>query len=167
MKRLLFALIAILCCTSCDKKVEMDILFDLIYPRIHFAIFDGDTNIFEQDPNTMYEVEAIYNGETYTYHDETRDAPPKEDLTLYTSPINSPYMLFFSDFDYDESGVILFKFRENEWTLEFGFRQAYKDDSKVPSIEATYILDGVELTCPDDFVGVMPTGCLALPLRIK
>lgn len=167
MKRLLFALIAILCCTSCDKKAEMDILFDLIYPRIHFAIFDGDTNIFEQDPNTMYEVEAIYNGETYTYHDETRDAPPNEDLTLYTSPINSPYMLFFSDFDYDESGVILFKFRENEWTLEFGFRQAYKDDSKVPSIEATYILDGVELTCPDDFVGVMPTGCLALPLRIK
>ena len=105
----------------------------------------------------MYEVEVIYNGQTYKYTDETRAVPFLE-LALHTRPSISPYILYFSDFNQGESGSLTLKFRDNEWRLDFSLTGYFEEDEH-------YIVNGNEIT-RDDFFEVFPQHKV-LPFIIK
>ena len=158
MKRLLILFALIWGLVSCNKNPESDIvIFDRYFPYLSFVIVANGVNIFEADPNTMYEVEVIYNGQTYKYTDETRTVPFFE-LALHTRPSINPYILYFSDFNQGESGSLTLKFRDNEWRLDFSLTGYFEEDEH-------YIVNGNEIT-RDDFFEVFPQHKV-LPFIIK
>lgn len=143
-KILLFTVCAMLFATSCDNgnwfeglgnKYEDNTSYDDNHDsqedereyhfwdrqRLHipFAIFDaGENNILEIDPEALYDVEIIYEGNSYVYEGTTTRAAELEELMIYTRT-SAPYTFTFGELDWDMSGSCIIYFRGNEWKIDF------------------------------------------------
>lgn len=94
--------------------------WDIAYPSSSYVVLDAEgNNIFKSDPESMLEFEILYNDVTYKYVNETRALPPQP--LAITNDWMYPYRLTFGDFDYNDKGSYVIKFRDKEWLVEFEY----------------------------------------------
>ncbi len=143
--------------------------WDIRYPTAMYVVVDDEgNNIFKSEPESMYEFEIIYNEESYKYHDETRELP-KLPLAITRGPMY-PYRLTFGDFEHNEKGSYLIKFRDSEWLVEFEYALEWVDEE--PVLSESLKIDGVEAKPEfieewfvDDYHGNVKM--FAIPLSVK
>lgn len=148
-------------------ELEM-MVWDIAYPSASYVVLDEEgNNIFKSDPESMLELEILYKGVTYKYNNESRALLP-EPLAITTDSMY-PYRLTFGDFDYNDKGSYVIKFRGKEWRVEF----EYTLDWAVyePVISASLKIDGeeavpefIEAWHVDDYHGTIDM--YAVPLHI-
>lgn len=94
--------------------------WDIAYPSVSYVVLDEEgNNIFKSEPESMLEFEILYNDVTYKYNNESRALLPNP-LAVTTDRMY-PYRLTFGDFDYNDKGSYVIKFRDREWRVEFEY----------------------------------------------
>lgn len=115
--------------------------WDIAYPSVSYVVLDDEgNNIFSSEPESMLEFEILYNDVTYKYNNESRALPP-EPLAI-TTDLMYPYRLTFGDFDYNDRGSYVIKFRDKEWRVVFEYK--FEWVAAEPVMSATLKIDGEE-----------------------
>lgn len=115
--------------------------WDIAYPSVSYVVLDDEgNNIFRSEPESMLEFEILYNDVTYKYNNESRALPP-EPLAI-TTDLMYPYRLTFGDFDYNDRGSYVIKFRDKEWRVVFEYK--FEWVAAEPVMSATLKIDGEE-----------------------
>ena len=142
MKRFYLLIAPLLLLLGGCKNEEKDIIRDIVYPKAQYAVINSaGENLFYTEPMSRYELEIIYNDVTYKYDGESR-ALIQRALALSTTQ-RYPYDLMFGDFDYNESGSYVIRFRGKEWIAEFDYRLEWVDNE--PVRKSLLKIDGEEL----------------------
>ena len=104
--------------TRLGLKCADMMIWDIVYPVQSFVVLDNEgNNIFESDPDSMYDFTITLNDKVYNYEGLTR-ALPIEPLALYTDN-DYPYRLNFGDFYHNDKGCYTIIFRDKEWSVEY------------------------------------------------
>ena len=128
MKRIylfIVPLLALLCGCEGDDGPRKGAIWDIPYPRANFVILDAEgNNIFKYDPEAIYDLEVEYKDKVYRYDEDTR-ALPCEPFGI-RSHFGYPYMFTLGDFDHDEEGSYIVRFRDQEWLVEYKYNLRWK-----------------------------------------
>ena len=136
-------------CNSKDSK-ENGVIWDVAYPSAGFVLFDDNgNNILKENSDAIYDFEVERNGEIYRYEEATRDLQ-QEAFGIYLHS-RYPYMLCVGEFDQNESGSFVLRYRDAEWLVEYDYQLGYKNGR--PYTEEQIKIDGrvVELSAVDQW----------------
>ena len=128
MKKILFMLIAIFGLVGCNNDIEWDYYQ---YSATFDIVNEDGAHMLDGDENAIYDVEVIYKGKTYTYHEETRETNAQAFAIRRTS---EPNLFNVGEMYWGSSGSFEIKFRGNSWNVKYETDESSGKRKKDPPV---------------------------------